>query len=123
MAGEFQTKSRTSAQALANAASQASTVTGAALNIAAMDWEGLFEVTQNVGAITGSITGKIQDSADGSTGWADVTDATFAAVSAANNTQRLVIDAKATRGFIRYVGTIVTGPALVSVTASGAPKQ
>lgn len=123
MAGEFQTKSRTSTQALSNAASQASTVTGSALNIAALDWEGLFEVTQNVGAVTGSIAGKIQDSADGSTGWADLPDGAFAAASSANNTQRLVIDAQSTRGYIRYVGTIVTGPAVVSVTASGAPKQ
>ena len=107
---------------LSNAASQASTVTGSAVNLMTPDIDGLMEITQNIGAVTGSITGKIQDSADGSTGWADLTGATFTQVSSANNTQRIVIDARATRGYIRYVGTIVTGPALVAVTGSGVPK-
>lgn len=110
-------------RALLNAASNAATVNSAALNIAALDWDGNVEVTQNVGAVTGSITGKIQESADGSTDWQDLPGATFTAVSSANNTQRIVIQAGATRGYIRYVGTIVTGPALVAVTASGVPKN
>lgn len=109
--------------ALSNAASQAATVTGAAVNIAALDWDGQFEVTQNIGAVTGSITGAIEDSADGSTGWAAVAGGAFTAVSAANNIQRVVLHASAIRGYIRYVGTIVTGPALVAVTASGLPKN
>lgn len=108
---------------LSNAASQAATVTGAALNITALDWDGQIEVTQNVGAVTGSITGKLQESADGSTGWADITGATFTAVSAANNTQRITLVAGSTLGYIRYVGTIVTGPAVVAVTAGGVPKN
>ncbi len=118
----FPIASAGSIAALTNAASQASTVTGAALNIAALDWNGAIEITQNVGAVTGSITGKIQDSADGSTGWTDLTGAAFTAVSIANNTQRISFPAESTRGYIRYVGTIVTGPALVAVTASGVPK-
>lgn len=119
----FQTGSVGTVRSLANAASQASTLTGTALNISALDWDGLVEVTQNIGAVTGSITGKIQDSADGSTGWADLADAAFTAVSSANNTQRVVFPATSTRGYIRYVGTIVTGPSLVCVTASGKPKN
>ncbi len=119
----FPISSAATIAALTNAASQSSTVTGAALNIAALNWDGQIEITQNVGAVTGSITGKIQDSADGSTGWADVAGATFVAVSSANNTQRIALTAGSTKGYIRYVGTIVTGPALVAVMASGVPKN
>lgn len=108
---------------LSNAASQASTVTGAAVDLMALDLQGNLEITQQVGAVTGSITGKIQDSADGSTGWADLPGAAFTAVSSANNTQRIAINAQATRGYIRYVGTIATGPAVVAVTGSGVPKS
>jgi hypothetical protein len=119
----FPHASKGTVRALANAASQAATVTGAALNIASLDWEGQVEITQNIGAVTGSITGKVQESADGSTDWLDVADAAFTAVTVANNTQRIVINAGATRGWIRYVGTIVTGPALAAVTASAVPKN
>jgi uncharacterized protein (DUF2141 family) len=105
-----------SAAATANA-------TGAGVSLIASDYEGSIEITQSVGAVTGSITGQIEDSADGSTGWAALTDAAFTVVSAANNVQRIRIGAQATRGWIRYVGTIVTGPAVVSVTASGIRKS
>lgn len=104
-------------------ASQASTVTGSAVDLAALDLQGNVEITQAVGDVTGTITGKIQDSADGSTGWADISGAAFTAVTAANDTQRLTINATSVRRYIRYVGTIVTGPAVVSVTGSGIPKS
>lgn len=119
----FPSASAGTVRALSNSASQASTVTGSALEIRALDWNGNIEITQNIGAVTGSITGKIQESVDGSTGWADIAGAAFTAVSSANDTQRIVIPAEATAGFIRYVGTIVTGPAVVAVTASGVPKN
>jgi hypothetical protein len=115
--------SASSVVALSNAASQAATVTGAAVNLMTLDFDGQIEVTQNIGAVTGSITGKLQESADGSTGWTDIAGATFTAVSAANNVQRLTLVAHSTAGYIRYVGTIVTGPALVSVVAGGVPKN
>lgn len=107
--------------ALSHAASQAITVTGAALNLLTDDLEEVI-VTQNVGAVTGSITGKIQDSADGSTGWADY-GAALTAVGSANNVQTLKVIPSQTRGYIRYVGTIVTGPAVVSVTVLGLKKS
>lgn len=118
----FPSASAGSVQALLAPASQASTVTGSAVNIKAQDWNGQIEITQNVGAVTGSITGKIQDSADGSIGWADIAGATFTAATGAG-VQRIVLNAEATAGYIRYVGTIVTGPAVVGVTASGVPKN
>jgi hypothetical protein len=109
---------------LLNPASAANTAaaTGSAVNLLTNDYEGSIEVTQSVGAVTGTIDGKIQDSADGSTDWQDLAGATFAQVGSANNVQRIRIGAQQTRGHIRYVGTIVTGPAVVGVTASGIKK-
>lgn len=84
--------------------------------------EGELAILQQVGAVTGSITGKIQDADDGSgTNAADVTGATFTAVSSANNVQKIVLKAGSARRYIRYVGTIVTGPALVGVSLLGHP--
>lgn len=78
-------------------------------------------VTQAIGAVTGSITGKLQSATDANgSGAADITGATFTAVSSANNYQSISIDAaKVVGGFLGYVGTIATGPALTCVTASG----
>jgi len=100
-------------------ASQASTFNGAAwLDVRA--FEGELTVEQYIGAVTGSIVGTIQDATDNSgTGAALLTGGTFASVSSANNIQKLVFDARAARGFIRYTGTIVTGPALVAVSVRG----
>ena len=80
--------------------------------------------TQNVGAVTGSITGKLQmaDDANG-TNAADITGATFMAVSSANNVQTYSLSAQgATKRYVGYVGTIVTGPALIAVTSHGVKK-
>jgi hypothetical protein len=53
---------------------------------------------------------------------ADITGATFG-TNTANSTSKLVIDPKAVPGgFLGYVGTIATGPSLVSVVASGKKK-
>jgi len=86
-----------------------STVTGSAVDI--RDYQGVLKITQVVGAITGTPTldGKIQDSADGSTGWADVTGATFTQVVAADQIQSIGVDTRAVKRHIRYVGTIGGG--------------
>lgn len=100
-------------------ASQASTVTGAWVDVRKHQGEILF--IQACGALTGSLAGKIQDATDiGGTGAADVTGANFPA-GVANAAQKLVLDSRATRGFIRYVGTIVTGPVVLGVTFAAAP--
>jgi len=73
--------------------------------------------------VTGSIAGKIQDATDGSgTGVADVTGATFALVSSANSTQKLTVPAGSVRGWIKYVGTVTTGPAITAVSMLARPK-
>ena len=82
----------------------------------------LFDV--KVGALTGSITWTIEDATDGSgTGAATMTplDGAFTA-GAANQTQKRCINAGATRGFVRLVGAIVTGPALVAASLLYHPK-
>lgn len=110
-------------QILLNPASAANTAaaTGAWLDV--RKYEGDLVITQQIGAVTGSIDGKIQDATDGSgTGSADVTGAVFAQVTSANNVQRITIPAGAVRGWIRYVGTIVTGPALTAVSLLSRPK-
>jgi hypothetical protein len=86
-------------------------------------FEGEIEITQHIGAVTGSITGAIEDATDGSgTGAAALTGAAFTVVSSANNIQKLAINASQPRGWIRYVGTIVTGPALAAVSLRGRNK-
>lgn len=87
--------------------------------------EGDLVFTVQVGALTGSITWTIEDATDGSgTGNAGVTpiEGAFAA-GAANQIQKRTVKANATRGFVRVVGTIVTGPALVAANLKKHPKN
>ena len=87
--------------------------------------EGDLMFTMQVGALTGSITWTIEDATDNSgTGGAGITptEGAFSA-GAANQIQKRSIDAKATRGFVRCVGTIVTGPALVAASVTHQPKN
>lgn len=92
-------------------------------DVTKMEGELVF-ITQ-VGALTGSITWTIEDATDSSgTGGAGITpiEGAFAA-GAANQVQKRTLDAKATRGFVRLVGTIVTGPALVGASLLHQPKN
>lgn len=89
------------------------------------DREGdLLFVTQ-VGAMTGSITWTIEDATDsGGTGAAGVTpnEGAFSA-GAANQVQKRTINASAVRGWVRVVGTIVTGPSVVAASVMARPKN
>lgn len=86
--------------------------------------EGDIVFTNQVGALTGSITWTIEDATDGSgTGAAGMTPNEGAyAAGAANQIQQRTINAGACRGFVRCVGTIVTGPALVAASIKYHPK-
>lgn len=87
-------------------------------------YEGDLVFTTQVGALTGSITWTIEDATDGSgTGGAGITpnEGAFAA-GAANQIQKRTVNAGATRGYVRVVGTIVTGPALVAANIKSHPK-
>lgn len=107
-----------------SAANTAAATSGSGKWLDVRTYEGDIIVVQQIGAVTGSITGKLQSATDANgTGAADISGATFTAVSSANNTQAITVDPKkVVGGFLGYVGTIVTGPALTSVTAIGQKK-
>lgn len=107
-----------------SAANTAAATSGSGKWLDVRTYEGDITVCQQIGAVTGSITGKLQSASDANgTGAADITGYTYTAVSSANNTQFVVVDPKkVTGGFLGYVGTVVTGPALVSVVAMGQKK-
>jgi hypothetical protein len=101
--------------------------TGTAVDVS--KYEGDIMVTQVVGAITGTLDGKLQACSDaGGTGAEDITGAVFAQVTTSNddpNNQKITIPAgslPAAKPFLRYVGTIVTGPSVVGVVAHSHPK-
>lgn len=110
-----------------DAANTAAATSGTGLWLDVRPYDGEILVTQNVGVVTaGSITGKLQSATDANgTGAADITGATFTAVTTANDpsSQKVAVDVRqVTGGFLGYVGTIATGPAAVSVVASGKKK-
>ena len=102
------------------AASQAATLNSGAIDL--RDYDGPVAIIQNKGAGTGTLDGKIQDSDDGATAWVDVIGATFVQAGVAADVQKLTLQSKSTRRFIRYTATIVTGPHLVGVTMLGVKK-
>ena len=99
------------------------TVTGPTGDLIAGD--GRCFAVQQVGNLTGtgaSITGKIQESADGTT-WADIAGAAFAAVTGADTVLAVTFDR--TQRYVRYVGTVAgTSPSIpVAVIISEQRKQ
>jgi hypothetical protein len=101
-----------------------STVTGSAVDLITGD--GRCFAVQQVGAVSGTtptLAGKIQESADGSTGWADISGATFTTVTATDNVQAITFDR--TQRYVRYIGTIAgTTPSFaVAVIVSEQKKQ
>jgi hypothetical protein len=118
--------SAATATSLLNAISAAATAnatsgSGKWLDVRVYDGEIL--VTQQLGAVTGTIAGKLQSASDANgTDAADITGYTFG-TNTANSTSTIAVDPKkVVGGFLGYVGTIVTGPSLVSVVASGKKK-
>jgi hypothetical protein len=98
--------------------------TGTGIDISA--YEGYMIVTQQVGVVTGgTIVGKLQHctAADG-TGAADITGATFTSCGTTTDevTESIVIKVDGLNPYLRYVGTITTGPAVVGVSAVGVKK-
>src|SRR5436309_4335909 len=69
------------------------TATGSAIDLLAGD--GPCFAIQQIGAVSGTtptLAGKIQESADGSTNWGDVSGATFTTVTASTNTQAITFE-------------------------------
>lgn len=98
----------------------ASTVTG--LDIT--EYEGFLIVTQNVGLLdAGSITGTVITSASSDLS-SPTTVGTFTAVTTSTDpaAQSIAIEVNKCKRYIGYVGTVVTGGALIGCTAVGAKK-
>lgn len=106
---------------LSASASQASTVTGAAFDL--IDYDSPVAIIQNHGTGTGTLDGKIQDSPDGSTGWTDVSGAVFTQSTTTADIKVLALNPKSVRRYIRYVGTVGTGPQNVAVSLVGVKKN
>lgn len=106
-----------------SAANTAAATSGAAKWLDVRGYDGEIIVTQQLGAVTGSIAGKLQSATDANgTGAADIAGYTFA-TNTAGSTSKVVVDPKKVPGgFLGYVGTIVTGPSLVSVATAGKKK-
>lgn len=106
-----------------SAANTAAATSGSAKWLDVRPYDGEIMVTLNLGAVTGTIAGKLQSASDANgTGAADITGATFGTTLTLTTT-KIVVDPKTvTGGFLGFVGTIVTGPSLVSVVASGKKK-
>jgi hypothetical protein len=98
-----------------------STVTGSAIDMITAD--GPCFAVQQVGAFSAtSLAGVIQESADGSTGWAAVSGAAFASVTGANNVQ--IVTFARTARYLRYVGTITGGsPSIDMAVLVGEQKK
>jgi len=84
------------------------TANGSAVDI--LNYEGQAAAILQSAAGTGTsptLDVKLQDSADGSTGWADITGATFTQVTnAAPSAQAVKFNASAARRYIRAVATV-----------------
>jgi hypothetical protein len=106
-----------------SAANTAAATSGSGKWLDVRTYDGEIAVTLSLGAVTGTIAGKLQSATDANgTGAADITGATFG-TTAANTCTKIVVDPKAVPGgFLGFVGTIVTGPSLVSVSALGKKK-
>lgn len=106
-----------------SAANTAAATSGSGMWLDVRPYDGEIMVVLELGAVTGTISGKLQSATDANgTGATDITGATFGTTTA-NSTTKIVIDPKKVAGgFLGFVGTIVTGPSLVSVTASGKLK-
>jgi hypothetical protein len=103
-----------------SAANTAAATSAAGVDL--LDYEGPVLVTQHHGVGTGTIDGKIQDSADNSA-FADVAGLTFSQDTTTASVKALVVQSKQVRRYIRYLGTIVTGPHLIAVSLSGVKKS
>ena len=107
--------------ALLAAASCANTAAATGTGVDLRDYEGPVVIIQNHGTSTGTLDGKIQDSADNSS-FADVTGAVFTQETTGAGIQSLVLQSKQVRRYIKYVGTVGTGPQVVGVSMVGVKK-
>lgn len=92
-------------------AQETATFTGATTNVADLkDFDGDIQIILDSGAAaaSGTMTGKIQHSNDGTTNFDDVTGGGFTAVAQAASKQVLTLNKDGLRRYIRFVGTIAS---------------
>jgi hypothetical protein len=99
------------------------TTNGPAVDL--VDADGRCVAVQTVGTVSGTsptLAGKIQESADGASGWADISGATFTTVTASDNLQSISFDR--TLRYVRYVATVGgTTPSFVAGAIVGEQKK
>jgi hypothetical protein len=105
-----------------NPVSAANTAAATSAAIDLLEYEGVVEVLCLTGAITGTMDPKLQDSETSGGTYVDIVGATAAQVTTANNLRSIKIDKRSVRRFIKFVGTVVTGPVLIGVSLSGFKK-
>lgn len=110
---------------LLSAISAANTAAATSGWVDAREYEGDIQIVVNTGAITGTCTLTVNHASDGSgTGSAGITpnEGAPTAISTANQIREFTIPANAIQGWVQLVGTVVTGPVLISATLQGYPK-
>jgi len=116
------------AVALLDPASAANTAAATSAWVDARKYEGDLVFNVQTGAVTaGQIVWTIEHASDGSgTGAAAIVpnEGAFTTVTTSNDplTQKRTVSANAIAGWVRVVGTITTGPALVAATLLSRPK-
>lgn len=103
-------------------ASAANTAAATGTGVDMLLYEGLALVIQNHGTSTGTLDGKLQDSADNSL-FADVPGLAFTQSTTTADTKALSFQTKGVRRYVRYLGTVGTGPQVVGVTLSAVRKS
>lgn len=106
-----------------NSASCANTAAATSAWIDCRGCEGDLEFIVLPGAITGSLTPSFEDAtSSGGAGNAAITPNETPAACVANTPVKYTINAKAHRGWVKFIGTIVTGPSLLGVVLQRRPK-
>lgn len=104
--------------------SAANTAAATSSYIDCRGFEGDIQFVIAVGAITGSCTPSFEDATDsGGTGNAAILPNEALSALVANTARKYTFKAQAHRGWIRFIGTIVTGPSLIGVVRQGRPKN
>jgi len=112
------------ASKLLDPVSAANTAAATSAWVDARPYEGDILITVQTGALTGSIAWTVEHASDGAgTGAAAITpnEGAFSAVTA-NTVQKRTVNGSAIQGWIRVIGTIVTGPVWVSAKFIAHPK-
>lgn len=111
----------TSLLAPVSAANTAAATTGTGVDL--IDYNAPLIITQHKGIGTGTLDGKIQDCDTVGGTYADVAGAVFTQSTTTADVKMLALNPKSCRRYVKYVGTIVTGPQIVGVSIAGVKKS